>query len=67
MGSILVCDDTRSICELLEIALRKDNLKVETVMSGEAAKKQLDSALYDVVITDIKMPNTDGIEVLRHA
>src|SRR5438270_10599780 len=67
MGSILVCDDTRSICELLEIALRKDNLKVETVMSGEAAKKKLDSALYDVVITDIKMPNTDGIEVLRHA
>ena len=67
MGSILVCDDTRSICELLEIALRKDNLRVETVMSGEAAKRKLDSALYDVVITDIKMPNTDGIEVLRHA
>src|SRR5438105_2462512 len=67
MGSILVCDDTRSICELLEIALRKDNLRVETVMSGEAAKKKLDSAIYDVVITDIKMPNTDGIEVLRYA
>lgn len=67
MASILVCDDTRSICELLEIALRKDNLRVETVTSGEAAKKKLDSALYDVVITDIKMPNTDGIEVLRHA
>src|SRR5579864_2260275 len=67
MASILVCDDVRSICELLDIALRKENHRVETVTSGEAAKKKLDSALYDVVITDIKMPNTDGIEVLRHA
>src|SRR5256885_3347979 len=36
-------------------------------MSGEAAMKKLDSALYDVVVTDIKMPNQDGIDVLRHA
>src|SRR5579864_2160264 len=67
MASILVCDDVRSICELLDIALRKENHRVETVTSGEAGKKKLDSALFDVVITDIRMPNTDGIEVLRHA
>ncbi len=67
MGNILVCDDERSICEMLDIALRRDGHKVETVNSGEAAKKKLDAALYDVVVTDIKMPNTDGIEVLRHA
>ena len=67
MGSILVCDDERSICEMLDIALRRDGHKVETVNSGEAAKKKLDAALYDVVVTDIKMPRTDGIEVLRHA
>src|SRR5579872_349920 len=67
MGNILVCDDERSICEMLDIALRRDGHKVETVNSGDAAKKKLDSALYDVVVTDIKMPRTDGIEVLRHA
>ncbi len=67
MGKILVCDDERSICEMLDIALRRDGHKVETVNSGEAAKKKLDSALYDVVVTDIKMPNTDGIAVLRYA
>jgi two-component system response regulator PilR (NtrC family) len=67
MGNILVCDDERSICEMLEISLRKEGHKVETVTSGEAAKKKLDSALFDVVITDIRMPNTNGIEVLRHA
>jgi two-component system response regulator PilR (NtrC family) len=67
MGNILVCDDERSICEMLDIALRRDGHKVETVNSGEAAKRKLDSAIYDVVVTDIKMPQTDGIEVLRYA
>src|ERR1051326_4003655 len=67
MGNILVCDDERSICEMLDIALRREGHKVETVNSGDAAKRKLDGALYDVVITDIKMPRTDGIEVLRHA
>ncbi len=67
MGNVLVCDDERSICEMLELVLRKEGHKVETVNSGEAAKKKIDSALYDVIVSDIRMPHTNGIEVLRHA
>jgi len=67
MANILVCDDERSICEMLDLALRKEGHRVETVNSGEAAKKKIDSALYDVIVTDIKMPNINGIEVLRYA
>src|SRR5437879_3996499 len=67
MANILVCDDERSICEMLDIALRRDGHRVETVQSGQAAKSKIDGALYDVIVTDIKMPNIDGIEVLRHA
>ena len=67
MASILVCDDQRSICEMLDISLRKEGHRVETVNAGEAAKKKLGSANYEVLITDIKMPQTDGIEVLRFA
>ena len=67
MGNVLICDDERSICEMLEISLRKDGHRVETVTSGEAAKKKLESALFGVVITDIRMPRTNGIEVLRFA
>ena len=67
MGNVLVVDDERSICQMLEIALAKDGHKVETVTNGDAAKKKLDSALFDVVVTDIKMPHTNGIEVLRYA
>jgi two-component system, NtrC family, response regulator PilR len=67
MASILVCDDQRSICEMLDISLRKEGHKVETVNGGDAAKKKLSSANYELLITDIKMPQIDGIEVLRYA
>jgi two-component system, NtrC family, response regulator PilR len=67
MSNILICDDERGICTTLDIALRRDGHKVETVTSGEAAKRKIDSALYDAIVTDIKMPDTNGIEVLRHA
>ncbi|HEY2115940.1 MAG TPA: sigma-54 dependent transcriptional regulator [Candidatus Angelobacter sp.] len=67
MASILVCDDQRSICEMLDISLRKEGHRVETVNGGEAAKKKISSANYELLITDIKMPQTDGIEVLRFA
>jgi two-component system response regulator PilR (NtrC family) len=52
---------------MLDIALRREGYKIETVTSGEAAKRKIDGALYDVIVTDIKMPKIDGIEVLRHA
>ena len=67
MANILVCDDERSICEMLDISLRREGHRVETVQAGQNAKNKIDGALYDVIITDIKMPNIDGIEVLRHA
>jgi two-component system response regulator PilR (NtrC family) len=67
MPNILICDDERSICEMLDITLRREGYKVETVNSGEAGLRKLDSALFDIVITDIRMPNINGIEVLRHA
>jgi two-component system, NtrC family, response regulator PilR len=67
VGSILVCDDERSICELLDIALRREGHKVETVTGGEAARRKIESAIFDVIVTDIKMPHVDGVEVLRYA
>ncbi len=67
MASILVCDDELSHRQLLEIMLRKDGHKVETVGTGEAAKRKIQSALYDVIVTDIRMQPVDGIEVLKFA
>jgi len=67
MANVLVCDDERSIRELLDIALRKEGHKVEIVNSGELAVRKIESARYDVIVTDIKMPGINGIEVLKHA
>ena len=67
MGNILVCDDERSICEMLDIALRREGHKVETVKLGRGREEKIRRRALRVIVTDIKMPNIDGIEVLRHA
>ena len=68
MASILVCDDERSLCQVLEIDLRKQGYKVETVNNREDAKRKIDSALFDVIVTDLRMPTMeDGLQVMRHA
>ncbi len=68
MANILVCDDERSLCQLLEIDLRKQGYKVETVNSREEAQRRIDSALYDVIVTDLRMPSMeDGLQVMTHA
>ena len=68
MANVLVCDDELDICRMLDIALRRAGHRVETVVSGAAALKKLESAAYDVVISDIRMPGEiDGVEVLRRA
>ena len=56
MGYILVCDDERSICQMLQIAFQNQGHRVETVTSGEQACRKIDSTLYDVVVTDVRMP-----------
>ena len=67
MGYILVCDDERSICQMLQIAFQNQGHRVETVTSGEQACRKLDTTLYDVLITDVRMPQVSGIQVLQYA
>jgi two-component system, NtrC family, response regulator PilR len=68
VANILVCDDERSLCQLLEIDLRKQGYKVETVNSREEAQRRIDAALYDVIVTDLRMPSMeDGLQVMMHA
>ncbi len=66
MAHLLVVDDEKSICEMLDIALRKQGHRVETVTSLEMAHRRLLSNIYDIVITDIKLPQGSGLDVLQH-
>ena len=67
MSRLLIVDDEKSICQVLEIAFRKEGHLVETVTSGQAARKKIESQVYDVIIADIRMPDLTGIELLDHA
>ena len=64
MARLLVVDDEKSLCQLLEIAFRKEGHVVETVSSGQAAKKKIETQVYDLIISDIRMPDLTGIELL---
>ena len=67
MSNILVVDDERSMREFLEILLSKEGYGVTLASSGEEAFKIIDSADFDLLITDIRMKDVDGIDVLKKA
>ncbi|MDE3179036.1 MAG: sigma-54-dependent Fis family transcriptional regulator [Acidobacteriota bacterium] len=67
MARLLIVDDEESLCQLLEIAFRREGHDVETASSGEAAKKKIDARIYDLIISDIRMPDLTGMELLEHA
>src|SRR5439155_1701025 len=67
MARLLVVDDEPSLCQMLEIVFRKDGHTVETVSSGQAALKKIDTHAHDLIISDIRMPDLSGIDLLKHA
>jgi two-component system, NtrC family, response regulator PilR len=66
MAHLLVVDDEHSISELLEISFRKEGHKVDVASNGESAMRRLASQIYDIVVSDIRMPDMDGVELLRY-
>src|SRR6266576_385735 len=64
MAHILVVDDERSICELLEITFRKEGHRVEIANNVESAKRKLQSQIFDIVISDVRMPGETGVDLL---
>src|SRR3974377_316852 len=67
VARLLIVDDEPSLCQLLEIAFRKEGYKVETTTSGQTAIQKIDSQAYDLIISDIRMQDISGIDLLRHA
>jgi two-component system response regulator PilR (NtrC family) len=63
---ILVVDDEQSMRELLAIMLRKDGFDVVAAESRTQAAAVLARGPVDMIVTDVKLPDGDGIEILRH-
>src|SRR5215475_1038873 len=67
MAAILVVDDEPSARATLGLLLRKQSHRVTEVEGVAAAVKALADEAFDVIVTDLRMPDGDGLEVLRAA
>ncbi len=65
MEKILIVDDERSMRDVLSIMLRRAGYGVTVASDGEEAIAHIDKELFDLVITDLKMPKAGGLDVLR--
>ena len=64
---ILIVDDELQILTFLDDLFRTEGWEVQTADSGSSGIDRLEESRFDIVLTDLKMPGPDGIEVLRTA
>lgn len=67
MATILIIDDEKSIRKTLHEILVFEGYKIDEAADGEEGFKKFQSAAYDLVLCDIKMPKMDGLEFLVKA
>jgi putative nucleotidyltransferase with HDIG domain len=65
--TVLYVDDEPALCRAFERALRSPNLRVVTTTSPPEAVEMLGKDSFDVVASDYRMPDINGLEVLRTA
>ena len=64
-GKILIVEDENSMREVLKILLEGESYEVTSASEGLEGISHIDKDIFDLVITDIKMPGADGFEVLK--
>ena len=66
-GDILIVDDERSMREFLGIYLRREGYRIEAAAGGNEAIAAIKARAFDVIITDLRMPDVDGLTILAEA
>ena len=64
--TVLIVDDEEDILELLELTLLKMGLDVERASSVKEAIKKVKESSFDLCLTDMRLPDGDGLEVLKY-
>jgi len=64
-GRVLIADDDPGILDVVSFALENEGYETVSVDSGEKALEAADSDAFDVVVLDVMMPGTSGLEVCR--
>ncbi|MBM3294611.1 MAG: sigma-54-dependent Fis family transcriptional regulator [Candidatus Aminicenantes bacterium] len=65
MNTILIVDDEKSLLELLTVVFRKEGYRVKTNAGTPKVLEMVEEEEFDLVVTDIRMPQVDGMELLR--
>ncbi len=63
--SVMLVDDEEIVCKRLKAALEKYGYSIDVFQSGEKAIDRLKEKTYDIVVTDIRMDEVNGLDVLR--
>lgn len=66
-SKILVIEDEKNMLEILKILLEGEGYDVSVARDGEEGLGRLGSDIFDLIITDMKMPGASGIEILKKA
>ena len=66
MSSILVIEDEKGILGLIQVALSRYGHCVDTAADGKEGIQKFDDGNFDMVITDVVMPEVGGLGVLQH-
>jgi len=64
MKRILAVDDSSSIRQMVSFTLRQSGYEVAAAVDGQDALGQLGKDKFDLIITDLNMPNVDGIQLI---
>lgn len=64
MPKILIIDDEEDICEMLETLFRKEGFETMSAGNGREALKLMEREEFDLMITDIVMPEMEGISTI---
>ncbi|MBI5846368.1 MAG: sigma-54-dependent Fis family transcriptional regulator [Nitrospirae bacterium] len=64
-GRILIVEDEKSMREVLKILLEDEGYEILSASDGQDGIRRIQEDIFDIVITDIKMPKADGFEVLK--
>src|ERR1035437_10242236 len=64
---ILVVDDERGLCAGIQEALKREGYIVDAANDAPAALKMISERLYNLVLTDMKMPGMSGLQLLKEA
>jgi DNA-binding NtrC family response regulator len=62
---IIVIDDEKIVCDMAKKVLENEGYEVDTFTDSEAALEKIKNVNYDLVITDLKMENVSGMDILK--